>query len=1272
MTVPSGKTASRPFTGAGSLQIIARPHPFSAERISLTLPAGPCLAEMLEAVGLSSPYALVYVGDRLIPAERWSRAWPRPGATITVRAVPSGGGEGGKDPLRMVAMIVVVAVAAWAGGAVAGMAAFAKGATVGGMTGATWGAMAAAGVGMAGSLLVNALIPPPTPKSYDSGLSMDRGHAITGTRNQLLPYGTIPRPFGRHRMFPPLAALPYTETIGGDQYYRMLFVPGYGPLEISEMRIGETLLSEYEGVETEIVSGAAGDAPLTIFSNDIFEEAVGVPFAQEDGDWVKLLSGGEIGLMIGMQNAVATAWTSRTTQADAEAISIEISSPAGLVYLRRKGRKGTVKIDIEVEVSPAGEGVWTKPVFDTVAGDGSSAGAGEVRIQGDEGATKRVGVSFSVAAGQYDVRLRRAWSSAGLDSDDDWSVDYLIDDVYWSALRSVRNSDPVQMEGLCKIALRIKATDQLNGVLDRFNCVVQALLPAWDGAQWTAAAATSSPAWAFAEVLTGSANHRSLAQSRLDGDALKDWADWCAENGIEYNAVLDGRSTVWQLLRDIASVGFAAPSMADGLYTVVRDLAQPTLAQHFTPRNSWGFSGSKIFADRPHGLKVRYLNPAKGFQQDEVIAYDDGFDSGSAERFESLELYGVTGAEQAWKTGRYHLAVSRLRPETYELWADVESLVVTRGDLVRVSHDVPLWGVGWGRIKTVDLDGADAVGVALDEAVVMEADKTYGLRVRCADGTSVLASVVAAPGETTELVFAGPVSGIAAGDLAMFGEEGTETVELLVKSIEPGPDLTARLVLVDAAPGVHQAWTGVAPAFDSQITLPAERSQIPPPTPRIDAVVSNESVLVRTVTGLQSRIVISYSFSGGGTVLADRMQVQFRPSGQSQAWSSLSEVPASRAGSVAVPDVVDGASYDLRLRSISSHGVASPWVETAHTVIGKGSVPADVTGLSLQLAGGRALLTWSSHPDLDVQVGGAILIRHTRKTSGAAWADGMDIGGQIPGTATSANLPAIAGTYLVRAVDSGGRLSAATAQLATTAPSLLNYNVVETLTESPDFLGVKTDCVVDGAGLKLAETDGLAADSGLYEFDGEIDLGGVFLCRVLGEVTAAGYEIADTIDARGSIDDWDSVDGAAVDDAAAVLEIRTTEDDPAGSPAWTDWRAVQGTEILMRALQARLSLATADPNHNVLVSSLGVVVDMPDRTASARNVAVSAAGLSVVFSPAFLAIPAIGVTLQNMQQGDYFSLSNQGPGGFDITIYNAGAAVARAIDWQAAGYGTAS
>src|SRR3546814_14819226 len=68
--------------------------------------------------------------------------------------------------------------------------------------------------------------------------------------------------FGRHKVVPDLAANPFTEYVGDDQYLRQAFHFGLQPdLNIGEIRIGSTPISEYKGVQVTRYDPATGALP---------------------------------------------------------------------------------------------------------------------------------------------------------------------------------------------------------------------------------------------------------------------------------------------------------------------------------------------------------------------------------------------------------------------------------------------------------------------------------------------------------------------------------------------------------------------------------------------------------------------------------------------------------------------------------------------------------------------------------------------------------------------------------------------------------------------------------------------------------------------------------------------------------------------------------------------------------------------------------------------------------------------------------------------------
>jgi hypothetical protein len=195
----------------------------------------------------------VWIDDWEIAPAHWATTRPRAGRRVTVRAIPTGGGGGDRNKtLRLVLMVVVLIIAAvvtWGVGAALAGTAFAA---YGGVAGALAGGIVSA----AGMMAVNALLPPPKPRMRDTTSSATSPtYSLTGTRNQLAPYQPVPRVYGRHRLFPPLAAYPVTWGSGNTNSLSQLFTCGYGPLVIEDIRIGETPIGHYEQVTLEVRGG---------------------------------------------------------------------------------------------------------------------------------------------------------------------------------------------------------------------------------------------------------------------------------------------------------------------------------------------------------------------------------------------------------------------------------------------------------------------------------------------------------------------------------------------------------------------------------------------------------------------------------------------------------------------------------------------------------------------------------------------------------------------------------------------------------------------------------------------------------------------------------------------------------------------------------------------------------------------------------------------------------------------------------------------------------
>jgi hypothetical protein len=164
--------------------------------------------------------------------------------------------------------------------------------------------------------------------------------------------------------------------------------------------------------------------------------------------------------------------------------------------------------------------------------------------------------------------------------------------------------------------------------------------------------------------------------------------------------------------------------------------------------------------------------------------------------------------------------------------------------------------------------------------------------------------------------------------------------------------------------------------------------------------------------------------------------------------------------------VDDGISYDVQARTISVLGVRSPYVTATREIVGKTADPSDVTNFNININGQYASLSWTPITDLDLS---HYVIRHSTSTSGATFSNAVDIVDKVSRPASTATVPALTGTYFIKAVDKLGNNSVNAASILVPVGFVGDLNVVATVTESPTFSGTKSDTVVVGSGLRISQ-----------------------------------------------------------------------------------------------------------------------------------------------------------------------------------------------------------
>ena len=428
--------------------------------------------------------------------------------------------------------------------------------------------------------------------------------------------------------------------------------------------------------------------------------------------------------------------------------------------------------------------------------------------------------------------------------------------------------------------------------------------------------------------------------------------------------------------------------------------------------------------------------------------------------------------------------------------------------------------------------------------------------------------------------------------------------------------------------------------------------------------------------------------------IMDTAEVQFRKVGDTN-FTSLATMGAF-VGTDRVEHVgVEDDFYDIRARATNSLGVHGAYNTISNYFVeALGAPPADVTNFTGNVVGSNLFLSWTPVADLDLA---HYIVRYSPQTVSATY-DSSVLVAEVPSSSsTLAVSDAGTGTYFIKAVDdttSGSNTSVNPAQFITTSAGLEELNVVEVVSEDPSFAGVKSSIEIDDDGHLILERQPLFdaatglfddrsgnfddydnfASSGTYYFANSVDLGGTFTSRLNYSLVSSRFDITaafDTADglfeSRGGFFDGENI---TFDDTEVSLELRHTTDDPTGTPTWSNWQTFSISDITARAFEFRVIMTSTNPNATPVVEELSVVVDMPDRVTSGQDITFTGT-TNVTFPDAFKAVPAIGISLANLANGDRYTITNKTRSGFTMNTFTGGSASTNPVtlDYVAKGYG---
>ena len=412
---------------------------------------------------------------------------------------------------------------------------------------------------------------------------------------------------------------------------------------------------------------------------------------------------------------------------------------------------------------------------------------------------------------------------------------------------------------------------------------------------------------------------------------------------------------------------------------------------------------------------------------------------------------------------------------------------------------------------------------------------------------------------------------------------------------------------------------------------------------------------------------------------------------------------------------LDAGTYEVEVVAINGAGSQSAASTTRVSVAPQEYVPDAPTNLSISpIDEFTALLSWDQSTDIQVYIGGKVLINHSPLTSGATWDASASLINSVSGGQSATIVPLLEGTYLVKFSTSQNvrSINAATTSIVLSEPDpLLTISTIQE--EASSFPGTGSALVYDAVknGLVLsigANFDTFAEDggfddlapidslggvkpSGQYTFSSIVDVGAICDVNLTRRLKVEPYNVALTFDDNvGELDTWGDFNGNDVTDANATIYVRATNSDPAsvlfdgflssmdvwtdfdfGYTAWTDWRICTNSFLRGRAFQFKVIATSEQVSQNLVIKQLGVVAKLRQRIERSSSVITSGtAACSVNFVNNFHVAPSISICPMQTSSGDYYAISSITNSGFQVTFYdNSANIVSRNFNYTAVGYG---
>ena len=614
-----------------------------------------------------------------------------------------------------------------------------------------------------------------------------------------------------------------------NQYLNVLYCGGYGPVEsIDDIRIGHTPIENFSDVQIETRKGTNNQSPIPFFGSTVADQSVDMTLAEDkpvvrstdmencnridvtvswpsglyhmndDGNY----EGCTARFRIEYRKTGTSDWRGGNMYEAHSSSSLISNVTAGAKADRNEvwtiGRQDTTT-RVKVRNHYRTETTWKwvirsnkrSEVFDLPAlkkgdrydngyiaftrermfsfRDGFSLDGVQIYVQKcDYYITKATnsGVRRSYAIkglepARYDVRVT-ALSLPHTSRDCSF--------MQWNTLSSFADDSAYSRPNKVLVALRIKATNQLNGGVPDINWRQRRTI----GYVWNPETQAyeqvdlRNPVWAAYDILHHCRKlfnvNTQTEEYHVDGcpkerftqywdqwQAAADYADEDVKNAdgsteprFRFDAYYDTSLRRYEAANKALAVAHAT-LVRHGLQLGVVVDKPGVIHQVFGEGRTLISSVKGEFSateDRAHSLQVTYNDTQNDFKNTEFFIRSDAYASAEAngqDNTAQLSLFGVSSRTQAYREAVYALATNERQLQAIQFSADVNAFVCEYGDLIGVNSQVPRIGVASGRIVSVS-----GTTVKLDKTVTFTKGEAYTVMFQLSTNDALISREVTA------------------------------------------------------------------------------------------------------------------------------------------------------------------------------------------------------------------------------------------------------------------------------------------------------------------------------------------------------------------------------------------------------------------------------------------------------------------------------------------------------------------------------------------------